>query len=321
VSARSLRRPRTLAALAAAALVAVVLTLPYALAFRELRAEHGLQRPPGMSARMAFAPGRDLSSHSYAYRWLLDWDGERMFPGLLTIVLAAAALLQKRPASGFYGVAAAVLLAVSLGPGSGGLPLPYDLLFAVPPLDSMRHPFTFAAVATFALAVLAGIGWSGLALSSRTWTSLAVVALAVAETVAPALPLRAVPPGVPPAYQVLDRLPPGPVLEVPVFEEDTLLWAARHGRPVLNGIGAFAPLDTLLLERYIRNHWIARVPQDVDASRPTPFLLERFPVRYVIVPAGRKHRLRRLAAAFDRSRTFVLAAEAADGDRVYEVRR
>jgi hypothetical protein len=111
------------------------------------------------------------------------------------------------------------------------------------------------------------------------------------------------------------------VLEVPVFADETMLWAARHGRPVINGVGAFVPVQTLVLERYVRNHWVESVPRDVDTSRPTPYLRDRFPVRYVILPTGRKHGFAELAAAFDRARSFRLVAEASDGDRLYEMRR
>ncbi len=113
----------------------------------------------------------------------------------------------------------------------------------------------------------------------------------------------------------------GPILELPVFAEESVLWAARHRLPVVNGIGAFAPAQTLVLDRYIQNHWMGLPPEDIDASRPTPYLLQRFPVRYVIIPIGRVAGLRPLAAAFDRSRTFRFVAEAPDGDRIYEVVR
>jgi hypothetical protein len=197
--------------------------------------------------------------------------------------------------------------------------MPYQWLFALPPFDSMRHPFTFASVALFLLAVLAGLGWARLRLASRIWAGPAIVLLAIVETMTDAPRLRTVPPGLPPAYQLLETLPAGPILEVPLFAEESVLWAARHGRPVLNGIGAFGPAQTLVLDRYIQNHWLARVPEDIDTSRPTPYLLGRFPVRYVIIPAGRVPGMRPLAAAFDRSLLFRLAAEATDGDRIYEV--
>jgi hypothetical protein len=107
-----------------------------------------------------------------------------------------------------------------------------------------------------------------------------------------------------------------------VLAESTLLWAARHGRPTLNGTGAFAPSQTHLLARVVENHWLAVPPEDADASKATSVLLERFPVRYVILPLGRRPDLDMggLAAAFERSRTFRLVAAAADGDRLYEVR-
>ena len=197
--------------------------------------------------------------------------------------------------------------------------MPYRWLFALPPFDSMRHPFTFASVALFLLAVLAGLGWARLALASKPWAGPAIVLLAIMETMTDAPRLRPIPPGLPPAYQILETLPAGPILEVPVFAEQTVLWAARHGRPVLNGIGAFAPAQTMVLDRYIQNHWLDRVPEDIDTSRPTPYLRGRFSVRYVIIPVGRVAGLRPLAAAFDRSRTFRLAAEASDGDRIDEV--
>jgi hypothetical protein len=169
------------------------------------------------------------------------------------------------------------------------------------------------------LAVAAGIGWSRLGLASRWWSGPAVLAVAVMETLAPPPALHVVPPGVPPAYERLATLPPGAILEVPLFAPEAVLWAARHGRPVLNGAGAFAPVQTIVLERYIRNHWLESVPADVDTERPTPYLLGRFPVRYVILPTGRMAGFEPLAAAFERSRTYRLVAIASDGDRIYEV--
>jgi hypothetical protein len=257
---------------------------------------------------------------------VLGSGDERLFPGLLTLGLAGVAIARRRPHAAFYAAAAFVLVAVSFGPtlelGAVTVPLPYGWLLSVPPLDGMRHPYTFAAVATFALSVLAALGFASLGRASRPWAGALVVALAVAETAGPGPDTVEVPNGLPPYYDVLDTLPPGPILELPPFSETALLWAARHGRPMINGQGsAFVPVDVLRLDRFIQNHWIRRTPGDVDASKPTPFLLSRFPVRYVVVPAGRLDGYRGLAAAFDRSRSFVPVGTARDGDRVYEVRR
>lgn len=320
---RALLRRRAAGLVFGAAALAVLLTLPYLLAFRALQEEQGLRRPPGMSAKMAFHPSRDLTSWAHVYIGLIGGDGEVLFPGLLPLVLGGIAVWRRDRRAWFFAAGAAVLVVLSLGPevtlGSWTLPMPYQWLFALPPFDSMRHPFTFASVALFLLAVLAGLGWARLRLASKIWAGPAVVLLAIVETMTDAPRLRAIPPGLPPAYQLLETLPAGPILEVPVFAEESVLWAARHGRPVLNGIGAFGPAQTLVLDRYIQNHWLARVPEDIDTSRPTPYLLGRFPVRYVIVPAGRVPGMRSLAEAFDRSLLFRLAAEATDGDRIYEV--
>lgn len=323
---RALRDRRTLLALGAAGLLATLLTLPYLAAYMEVRAEQGLRRPIGMSVGMAFLPERDLTSTGYLYGRLLGTGGERLFPGLLTLALAGVALWRRRPETAFYAGAALVLLILSLGPylelPGWKLPLPYLWLLKVPPFDSMRHPYTFAAVATFLASVLAGFGWAALRISARAWAGAAAVLVAVAETLAPPLDLVEIPRGLPAYYATLDTLPPGPILEVPLFAGDSLVWAARHGRPMLNGQGsAFVPLDTLRLDRFMRRHWLRDRPIDADRSKATAFLLAKFPVRYVVCPGSRIGMLARLATAMNESRTFALVAETSDGSRIYEVRR
>ncbi|HEY3119076.1 MAG TPA: hypothetical protein VGL15_00515 [Vicinamibacteria bacterium] len=322
---RELRDRRTRALLVAAAVVALAATAPYLHAYYRLRAAEGLRRPIGMSISMAFQPAHDLGSYGYLYRRILGAGGERLFPGLLTLVLAFVALRRRQPEARFYAIAAAVLTVVSLGPylqlGPFDLPLPYRLLYALPAFESMRHPYTFAAVAVFCLCVMAALGWNALSIARHRAAGALVVLAALAETVAPPAELQEIPPGLPPHYAVLERLPPGPVLELPVFGEQSLVWAARHGQPVVNGQGsAFVPVDTLRLARFIGNHWEQSTPADVDSSRPTRLLLARFPVRYVVLSPDRTPNFRPLAAAFDRSRVFALVGEAADGSRVYEMR-
>jgi hypothetical protein len=319
---RALRDRRRVAALAGAAGLAALLAGPYVHEFLELRGEQDLHRPLDDSVRMAFQPARDLGSTGTLYGRVLGGE-EGLFPGLLILVLAPVAVLKGGRVARALLAAAIALVLLSLGPqvtiGGLTIPMPYRWLFHVPPFDSMRHPFTFAAVALTLLAALAGIGWARLRLAARPWAGPAVLALAVAETLAPPPDVIPIPPGVPPAYERIASLPPGPILEIPPFAPETVLWAARHGRPVLNGAGAFAPLQTLVLARYIRNHWQDHLAEDVDTSRPTPYLLGRFPVRYVILPTGRKPHFEALAAAFDRSHVFRLVGVASDGDRIYEV--
>jgi hypothetical protein len=323
---RALRDKRAFLALAAAGALAVLLTLPYLHAYMEVRREEGLRRPIGMSLSMSFLPERDLTSVGYLYGRFLGSGGERLFPGLLTLALSVVALRRRRPETAFYGGAVLVLLVLSLGPRlelpGHHLPLPYLALLNVPSFESMRHPYTFAAVATFLLSVLAGFGWAALRISSRAWAGAAVVLAAVAETLAPPLDLMPIPRGLPPYYATLDTLPPGPILEVPLFAGDSLVWAARSGRLMLNGQGsAFVPIDTLRLDRFMQRHWLRDRPFDADHNKATDFLLARFPVRYVICPGSRMRALARLATAFNESHTFALVAETSDGSRIYEVRR
>src|SRR6185295_9443922 len=59
VAVRTLGRSRVLAALAAAALLGALLTLPYLEAYLDARCEQGLRRNINMSATMAFHPTAD----------------------------------------------------------------------------------------------------------------------------------------------------------------------------------------------------------------------------------------------------------------------
>jgi hypothetical protein len=309
---------------AAAVLLAFLLILPYARAFLQLRSQDRLTRPVEASERFAFQPARDVSSRSYAYAPLLGSGGQRLFPGALVLLLAGVGLARQRRASAFYAGATLVLLLFSLGPtlqiGTLSVPLPYRWLRSVPPFDAMRHPYTFAAVATFTLAVVAAFGWTSLGLARRAWAGPLAVLLAVGETLGPPADIRRVPAGLPAVYRALEDLPPGPILELPMDDPLPMLWAARHGRPVLNGIVSFVPPRTALLQLVIRNQWLKRVPDDVDRSEPAALLREDFGARYLILPLQRHPHLRPLAAAFDRSRGFVLAAETGNGDRLYSLR-
>ncbi len=321
---RLLAAPRALRATLTAAALGALLTAPYLLAYDEVRERDGLRRPPGMSRTMSFQPARDLTSHGYVYRAVLGSDGERLFPGLLGLGLAGIALARRRPHAAFYATAAAVLLVVSLGPelrlGASSVPLPYRALFAIPPLDGMRHPYTFAAVATMLLSILAALGVVVVS-SSRPWAGGVAVALAVAETLAPPPATRDVPAGLPPVYERLASLPPGPVLEVPLAAPDVLLWAARRGRPVLNGDGAFLPRLHGRLDLLMKREWLKEAPEDVDATETAGLIRDELPARYLIVPCGRQSSTCRLAGALNRSRLFGLVAEMDDGDRLYSVGR
>ena len=182
----------------AAALLAALLgrrscSFPTSTPSRALREREGqaLERDPALSETMAFQPGRDLTSHGYLYGALLGRDGEHLFPGSACPWSSPAwpggAGAPTRGSLGHGGGAPAVSLGPRLSLLGTSIALPYAALFALPPLDSMRHPYTFAAVATFLLAVLAGLGWSSLAVSRRRGAGGRGRRLAVLETLGPGL--------------------------------------------------------------------------------------------------------------------------------------
>ena len=321
---RALFEPKIVATVALSVVAAGLLAGPYIKAFLELRSSEGLTRAPGLSRKWSFQPGRDITSRSYVHRRWLGNEGERLFPGVAAPALALLALVRRHRRAGLYAVATASLLILSLGPelrvGEYRMTMPYTWLFAMPPFDGMRHPYTFAAVATFLLCVMAGMGWSTLGVARHGWAKAAIVTLAVVETIGPPPQDRLAPVGLPPAYESLLRHhPSGPILEIPFTAPDQMLWAARlPEQRWVNGDAAFRPRSASLLDRFIERHWVRRPPGDVDDSKVTELLRELFRPRWIIVPAGRRPVLWRLAVAMDESSSYSFVLEATDGDRVYE---
>jgi hypothetical protein len=124
------------------------------------------------------------------------------------------------------------------------------------------------------------------------------------ETVTPANDYFTVAPGVPPVYEALRALPPGPILEVPPYEAAPLLWAARQGFETVNGGGAFIPALTTRIETTIQNHWLTDSYQPIDQSKATAILLNETRMRYLILPGGRRGGLDPLIERFKDSTCF-----------------
>lgn len=328
--ARRLRSWRVVASFGGAALLALVLMSPYLWTFWLLHSEEELARPLVASEDLAFKPDRDLTSAAYAYRPLLRRGGERLFPGLAVLALAGLGIARRGRSWSFFVLGALALTLLSLGPGARAFGVPlgagYRALFAIPPLDVMMHPYSFAAVARFLLCILAGLGFASIGASRvrpRAWAPAVLIGLV--EVAGPGAWVRSLPAGVPPVYELLADLPSGAVLEVPLELREAMIWAARHRRPVVNGAGGVSPLSHGILERAIRKYWIRAAREsaeslDIDATRPTA-IVQALPMRYVIIPVGRSPELESLKDAFDRSRSFVRVATARDGDVVYRVVR
>lgn len=313
---------------AAAAAIALVLTLPYLRAFAALAELIPMQRSAAEAITYSFQPARDLTSTGYLWGALLGTGGEAAFPGVVAPLLAIEGLRRRVPGVRLWAALAAILLALSFGPRVilPGLefPGPWALLSFLPGFEQMRHPCSFGALALMLLAVMAGLATARLRADQPPGRgallgSLLLVA-AAAEAWSPPQKVREVAPGLAPVYAELVRRPRAPVLEVAPTNPDLLVWAARTGYPFVNGLAAFGPPYNLALQRQVRNHWRRGDPGDVDASRPLRLLRERFPdTRYVVVRAGAFPTLGRLVPAMDAARTFVLVHVAEDGDRLYEI--
>jgi hypothetical protein len=324
VQPRRFRSREVWVACGIAAGVAALLMLPYIRAFVWLQETEAVERSLDVNINHSFRPSQDLTNAAYVYRNWLGIDGERLFPGIACLLLAAFACLRRAPGWVFYLGAALVLLLLSLGPriewGQRALPLPYAAVFAVRPFNAMMHPYSFAAVARFCVCVLAGLGFAAAVGRDTAWARALALALGLTEVAARGVAVRPVPAGVPPIYHALDTLPPGAVLEIPFESPDALIWAARHGRTVVNGTGAMSPAAHWRLEQWTRRDWLRPAREgtlrDVDDTRAMRQLL-RMPVAYVIVPAGRDPSLAPLRDAFERSRLFERASAEPQGDVLY----
>jgi hypothetical protein len=114
----------------------------------------------------------------------------------------------------------------------------------------MRAPSRFGVVVLLACAVLAGVGIAWLLARVRHAgpIGVALILLAVAEHAVP-LEFQPVPP-VEPAYRALAALPPGALIEMPVFSRRAQFIRARymlatttHWMPLVNAYSDYIPPD------------------------------------------------------------------------------
>lgn len=299
---------------ALAVVLAAVLLSPYLIAYANLHVEESLVRTSRELAKGSFTLA-DLGSRTLLHRIWNPAIGEPLFPGFAVLGLAALALWKGSKRERTLGLSAALLFWLGLGE-PGGL---YRVLALVPPFSSMRHPVTLTAVALMLLSVLAAQGLARVQ-KARAPLALALLGLAVLETLAPANDFFKVAPGIPPVYEEVLKLPPGPILEVPPYEPTPLIWAARRGFETVNGGGAFIPALTTRIETTTQNHWLTDSYQPIDESKAAAILLNETATRYLILPAGRRGGLDPLIQRFSECRCFRELGVYQD-DHLYEVVR
>jgi hypothetical protein len=175
-----------------------------------------------------------------------------MFPGIFAIVFAAIGVgmawrgrIPRRLAFGYLVIAALACWA-SFGP-AGGL---YVVFARTLPggMSFLRAPGRLGVVVTFALCVLAGLGYKSVA-RNRHWLAPVAMAFLVVELWV-AWPLHAMEP-IPRAYRMLALLPRGAVVEFPFpyhswdmhRHTQAMLRSMWNWQPLVNGYSDHIPAD------------------------------------------------------------------------------
>ena len=320
--------PAVARGLAAGAVVAAVLIVPYA---RPLLRNQSAVGP--RTVERAAAHSGTLASYGSATHgnWLYGWTAQsirgeqRFFPGLVPAIVAAGSLLPPvSPAVIAYGAVTAVAFDASLGFNGITYPLLYRALV---PYRGLRVPARFNAIFLLGLSVLAATGLAGWlrclrSRGLRTTVGIAALgftALEYAVTPLALAPLERTPP---PAQAWLAGQPRGPVAIVPMpdvnwwplHDSRYQYWSIFHWQPLLNGYSGFYPLQ-------YRNVALAMESFPDDAAVEA---LRSRDTRYVIVH-GRFLERRRYEATvqrFEQRGDVRLRAVLPDGDaeaRVYEL--
>ncbi len=285
--AASFRRGLTLdhwKALAVGGVVSLAIVAPLYGPYARVQAS-GFTRDLGAAVRYSADWRAYLASAAYAHGWMLrrlDHWNEVLFPGILTIGLAAAGVWTaarrgQTELLSLYGGLAALAFWASLGPRAG---LYAALYRFVPIFTWLRAPSRFGLLVAFGLSVLAGVGVSRLLPRDRggALAGAALVVCAALELKVP-FPLADAP-ALSPAYRVLRTLPRAPLIEMPFYYPEVglfqhtiyMLSSTSHWLPLVNGYSDYIPPDFLA-----NVATLAAFP-----TRPALKMLEPLGVRYAM---------------------------------------
>ena len=302
-------RVRALGLLAAAATMILICVGAVAWAYVSVRQQYGFRRPYGDWAVYSADVRSYVSVPSTVRLWATwlhgdDFPERQLFPGLVTVIAAAAALWpgrgRRRPAM-LYGALAVSALLLSLGPEPAAwshrlLPSgPYVWLArVVPGMDGMRVPARLGVVVLMALCALAALGLARLLARIGARGRLVAVGLVGAAVVADgwAVPLPMAPfdpkgrPGDRAAYRWLAQQPQGSAIELPILEwaiAPTLTYqfaTLSHGHPIVNGYSGYGSS----LQEFLGG--AASPLNDLDRIEDALALLSAAGVRYLLVHPG-----------------------------------
>jgi len=288
-----LRRGDRLAAivgwLTVGAVIAAVLTLPYARPYVENARLFG-GRNLDEIRRFSATPISYLSAP--AQSWLWGWTSDfgdmerRLFPGVVAVALAGIALAS-RSTKFVWMYAFIALVSVELSFGLHGYL--YSWIYAhSSALKGLRAAARFSIIAFGALAVLAASGFA--AIESRLRSEAArqsllfgVLLLVAVEYGSAPMTLTPVPQRAASVYKTIRGLGRGPILELPLPHMDELpgheaiyeFWSIEHWFPLVNGYSGYYPPDyfATILRMMV-------FPDAMSISR-----LQALGVKYIIVHA------------------------------------
>jgi len=329
------RRKMVLLSLGAAAVSA--LCLPFLLPYARNR-ERGFHRRYedvvyySASLRDYTTPSR-FNRPPYG-RWLPSQgrSEKALLPGLGALALALVGVCVGHGRDRLFWLFCIVLsvtaVVLSLGPelrwGSAAIPLPYRFFYRhLPGFDSIRVPARISVLALFGIAVLAGLGASILVSKWKRPFAVALLGLLLLEY--RTYSLDRVFPEAPTASAahlwLAQGKATGGVLVLPIHEgreiihESLAMYQSRpHFQPLVNGYSGWWPNDYWELVGRLRHF---------PTARSVRFLLERAPVRYVVVHYDRIPEPRRLELerGMERYRESMPMVFRLGDEAIYEIRQ
>ena len=313
-------------AVVVAAAIAIVSALPVAVPYFELQRSTGFTRTVQNTRQFSAGWRAFFSSAAYAHAWMTTWIGEwkreACFPGFVALIFGGVGAVagwraggRRRETAGLYAAIGVLALWSAFGP-AGGL---YSVFYETIPMFSfLRAPSRFGIVVDFAVCVLAGVGIASVLARTRkpTLVGASIAVVAFAELVVPITFPRVAP--VDEGYRVLATLPPGPLLELPVYSprfafvrEQYMLASTIHWMPLIDAYSDYIPPD-----------FVAQAEKLADfPSRDAFAVLQPMQARYAVFHPDAYDAVSR-AALNDRLRqfaAFVRRRYADDRLWVYEI--
>ncbi|HXV59443.1 MAG TPA: 6-pyruvoyl-tetrahydropterin synthase-related protein [Vicinamibacteria bacterium] len=333
IAGRQLLSRRKIVSLTLGAATVAALVAPFIPPYVRNR-ERGFYRRYEDVVHFSARPADYLTPSSFnKWRNAQPRSEKALFPGFGAMVLAGTGLLfgrRRDPMWIFFFVLSLLGFVLSLGPEipifGETLYLPYRFFYRhVPGFGGLRVPARLAVLTLVGLSALSAWGAAGLLSKARRYRPIVAVALlGILIFEYRTYPLdRVFPeaPRIPEVHRWLSTAPSkGAVLVLPIHEgEDivheslTMYYSTAHYRPLVNGYSGWWPNDYWELVGRLRHFPTARI---------LDFLLDRAPVRYLVIHYDRipQPRRRQLQAGMERYHERMPVVFRVGQDVVHEIR-